>query len=175
MANNEFLNSFSKEELIRLIGTYSRNWLAMDGAWFQAAERDYGMDAAMELDRAAWRVFTVAEARRIKSFLKLPEQAGLEGLEKALSLRFYENINETAFLRGEGTLIYQNVDCFVQRARERKGMPFHPCKSVGDIEYAEFARVIDPRIRCECVSCYPEITDETCCCAWKFTLAPQAE
>ena len=140
MANNEFLNSFSKEELIRLIGAYSRNWLAMDGAWFQAAERDYGMDAAMELDRAAWRVFTVAEARRIKSFLKLPEQAGLEGLEKALSLRFYENINETAFLRGEGTLIYQNVDCFVQRARERKGMPFHPCKSVGDIEYAEFAR-----------------------------------
>ena len=117
----------------------------------------------------------MAEARRIKSFLKLPEQAGLEGLEKALSLRFYENINETAFLRGEGTLIYQNVDCFVQRARERKGMPFHPCKSVGDIEYAEFARVIDPRIRCECVSCYPEITDETCCCAWKFTLAPQTE
>ena len=108
-------------------------------------------------------------------FLKLPEQAGLEGLEKALSLRFYENINETAFLRGEGTLIYQNVDCFVQRARERKGMLFHPCKSVGNIEYAEFARVIDPRIRCECVSCYPEITDETCCCAWKFTLAPQAE
>ena len=106
MANNEFLSSFSKEELIRLIGAYSRNWLAMDGAWFQAAERDYGMDAAMELDRAAWRVFTVAEARRIKSFLKLPEQAGLEGLEKALSLRFYENINETAFLRGEGTLIY---------------------------------------------------------------------
>jgi len=81
MANNEFLSSFSKEELIRLIGAYSRNWLAMDGAWFQAAERDYGMDAAMELDRAAWRVFTVAEARRIKSFLKLPEQAGLEGLE----------------------------------------------------------------------------------------------
>ena len=77
MANNEFLNSFSKEELIRLIGAYSRNWLAMDGAWFQAAERDYGMDAAMELDRAAWRVFTVAEARRIKSFLQLPEQADI--------------------------------------------------------------------------------------------------
>ena len=54
MANNEFLSSFSKEELIRLIGAYSRNWLAMDGAWFQAAERDYGMDAAMELDRAAF-------------------------------------------------------------------------------------------------------------------------
>ena len=82
MANNEFLSSFSKEELIRLIGAYSRNWLAMDGAWFQAAERDYGMDAAMELDRAAWRVFTVAEARRIKSFLKLPEQAGLAVAER---------------------------------------------------------------------------------------------
>lgn len=131
MANNEFLSSFSKEELIRLIGAYSRNWLAMDGAWFQAAERDYGMDAAMELDRAAWRVFTVAEARRIKSFLKLPEQAGLEGLEKALSLRFYENINETAFLRGEGTLIYQNVDCFVQQGQGAEGNALPPLQVRG--------------------------------------------
>ena len=46
---------------------------------------------------------------------------------------------------------------------------------IDGFEPMEFARVIDPRIRCECVSCYPEITDETCCCAWKFTLAPQAE
>ena len=58
----------------------------------------------------------------------------------------------------------------MQSARERKGMPFHPCKSVGIIEYGGFAKAIDPRIRCECVSCYPDVTDPTCRCKWKFTI-----
>ncbi len=37
------------------------------------------------------------EAKRIKQFLKLEEHPGLEGLEKALSLRFYAHINEATF------------------------------------------------------------------------------
>lgn len=174
MADNKILNDLSKEELIELINVYSKNWLAIDGAWFQAAERKLGMEDAMDLDCTAWKVFTVAEARRIKKFLNLPEQAGLEGLEKALSLRFYENINNTEFVHGDNLLIYKNVDCFVQRARESKGMEFHPCKSVGIIEYSEFAKVIDSRIVCECGSCYPDITDTACCCAWKFYISENA-
>jgi hypothetical protein len=47
-------------------------------------------------------------------------------------------------------------------------MEFHPCKPVGLVEYAGFARAIDDRIQCAPVSCYPDITDDTCCCAWKF-------
>lgn len=170
MLNNDILESLSKEQLIGLLQIYSKNWLAMDGAWFQAVEKSRGMDEAMERDREAWKVFTVAEARRIKSFLQLPEQAGLEGLEKALSLRFYANINQVEFIHGENELTYRNVDCFVQSARKRKNMEYHPCKSVGIIEYSDFAKVIDNRISCECVSCYPDITDESCCCSWKFTL-----
>ena len=170
MAKNDALNSLSRDELIELIEIYSKNWIAMDGTWFQAAEKAYGMDIAMELDKDAWRVFTVAEARRLKSFLKLPDNAGLEGLKKALALRFHENINNTETIDIENGFIYRNVDCFVQRARERQGLEFHPCKPVSTIEYSGFAHVIDPRIQCECLSCYPDMTDSTCCCAWRFTL-----
>ncbi len=168
---NNLLN-FTKEELIKLIEIYSKNWLAMDGAWFQSVERKYGMDEAMYHDREAWKVYTVAEARRIKAFLGLPEHAGLDGLAKALQLRFYAHINKQDFVFSEDgkSLTYRMEDCFVQSARKRKGMEFHPCKSVGIIEYGGFARTIDDRITCECVSCYPEMTDESCCCVWKFTI-----
>ena len=94
MNNNEILNDLSKEELIDLIGIYSKNWLAMDGVWFQSVERRLGMDEAMYHDGEAWRRFTVIEAKRIKEFLKLPDHAGLKGLSKALQLRFYANIND---------------------------------------------------------------------------------
>ena len=170
MNNYETLSQFSKDQLIELIEIYSKNWLAMDGVWFQSVERKLGMDEAMYHDGEAWKRFTVIEAKRIKEFLKLPDNSGIDGLEKALKLRFYANINEDKIEIEGNTLTYTSVNCRVQRARERKGMPFHPCKSVGIIEYTEFAKTIDSRFTCECVSCYPDITDDECCCKWKFTL-----
>ena len=170
MVNLETLQALTKEELISLIALYSKNWLAMDGVWFQSIEDSYGMKEAMFHDAEAWSRFTVIEARRIKQFLNLPEQAGLEGLAKALSFRFYANINQGETCIKENTLLYRTLECRVQNARIRKQMKLHPCKSVGMIEYSEFARVIDNRITCECLSCYPDITDDTCSCSWLFTL-----
>lgn len=172
---NELLQSLPKEKLIQLIEDYSKNWLAMDGVWFQSVEQKLGMDEAMYHDAEAWRRFTIIEAKRIRQFLELPEHPGLEGLARALQLRFYANLNEADLLwEDDGkTLVYRIRECRVQRARERKGMPFHPCKPVGEIEYAGFARTIDERITCECISCFPEVTDATCCCSWRFRLEEQ--
>lgn len=170
MNNYENLSSYTKDELITLIEIYSKNWLALDGVWFQSIEQKFGMDEALYHDKEAWRRFTVIEARRIKDFLKLKDNSGIEGLAKALKLRFYANINADKIEIDGNTLTYSAVACRVQTARKRKEMPFHPCKMVGIIEYSEFAKVIDERFTCECVSCYPDITDDTCCCKWKFTL-----
>lgn len=170
MNNREILESYSREKLIELIDIYSKNWLAMDGVWFQSVEQKLGMDEAMYHDAEAWRRFTVIEAKRIKTFLGLGEHAGIDGLAQALRLRFYANINEDRIEIDGNVLVYTAVNCRVQTARARKGMPFHPCKPVGIIEYSGFAKVIDERFVCECVSCYPDITDTTCCCKWKFTL-----
>ena len=70
MHNHENLNKYTKEELIELIEIYSKNWLAMDGVWFQSIEQKRGMDEAMYHDAEAWRRFTVIEAKRIKEFLR---------------------------------------------------------------------------------------------------------
>lgn len=170
MNSNQALESLSKEQLIELIGIYSKNWLVMDGVWFQSVEQKCGMDEAMYHDEQAWKRFTIIEAKRIKQFLNLPDQAGLEGLKQALTLRFYANINEDEIIIKGNTLLYRTLDCRVQTARKRKGMPFHPCKPVGIIEYTGFAQTIDSRFTCECISCYPDMTDETCACSWLFTL-----
>jgi hypothetical protein len=168
---NKVLESFSREELISLIEIYSKHCLAMDGVWFQSIEKKLGMDEAMEHDVNIWRAFSRIEAQRIKEFLKLPDNSGIEGLKQALSLRFYANVNEDEMIiPNENELIYRMLDCRVQNARKRKGMEFHPCKPVGVVEYSVFAKEIDSRFECEALSCYPDITDDTCNCSWKFTL-----
>lgn len=167
------IEELPREKLLLLISDYAKNWLAMDGVWFQSIEQKYGMDEAMEHDAAAWRRFTVIEATRIKRFLGLPDRAGLAGLGQALRFRMYAPLNEDSIEIKGNTLFYRVHACRVQSARQRKGMPFHPCKSVGLIEYAGFASTIDDRIQTQCTSCYPDITDDSCACVWEFTLSEE--
>jgi len=164
------IEDLPREKLIELCGNYAKNWLAMDGVWFQSVEKKLGMDEAMEHDIAAWRSFTVIEAKRIKEFLGLPERAGLEGLKRALEFRMYAPLNKAETIIQGNTLTYRVLSCRVQQARARKGMEFHPCKPVGLVEYGGFAKTIDDRFTLDEVSCYPEMTDDTGNCMWKFTL-----
>ena len=164
------IDELSREQLLELIDIFSKNWLAMDGVWFQSIEQKFGMDEAMLHDINAWQRFTAIEAHRIKVFLQLPEHAGLEGLARAFGFRFYARLNRYEISIDGNILTYCVKDCRVQTARARKGMPFHPCKSVGIVEYDGFARTIDDRFRTECLSCHPDVTQEDCACVWQFTL-----
>ena len=166
---NVFEN-LSKEQLIELLFADSKNIVAMDGVWFQSIERELGMDAAMHHDEEAWKRYTVTEARRIKKFLGLPDNSGLEGLAQALPYRMVDRANIADITFEDGKLIYSIVDCRVQTARKSKGMPLHPCKSAAVFEYGMFAKEIDARISFRCISCYPDVTDNTCACKWEFSI-----
>lgn len=165
------VKDLSREELLDLLQDFAKRWLAHDGLWFQAVEAHFGMDAAIRLDEEAWERFTRIEAKRIKERLGLPEQAGLEGLEKALGYRLYALVNEQeAEWAAERTLIFRMKRCRVQEARQRQGLPDFPCKSVGIVEYSGFAETIDPRVQTRCIACPPDPHPAQFFCAWEFSL-----
>lgn len=165
------LYGLSKEQLVDIIVDSAKNWLAHDGLWFQAIENTHGMEAAMDADREAWRKFTVIEAQRIMARLGILPGGGIPALVECLKHRLYARLNLQQVVELTDTrAVFQMVDCRVQSARKRKGLPDFPCKSVGIVEYAEFARTIDPRIETRCVACPPDEHPEHFWCAWEFTL-----
>jgi hypothetical protein len=169
------LRQLSKDELIDLLEDAAKNWLAHDGVWFQAVEDEFDLETAIELDARAWERFTVVEARRIMRRLGIEAGGGLEALEKALSYRLYAHINRQEAIRvDERTLIFRMNDCRVQSTRKRKGLPDFPCKPVGLVEYAGFARTIDPRIQTRCITCPPDDHPDDYWCAWEFTLPAES-
>ncbi len=171
MPMNEELNSLSKEELIQYIEDLSKNWLAIDGTWFLAAEEKFGMDIAIELDTKSWERFTVIEAERIMKRFHVPKNGGIPALMKALKFRVYANINKQEIIEvSEKQCIFRMIDCRVQSTRKRKGLPDFPCKKVGLVEYSLFAKTIDPRIEVKCLACPPDDHPENYYCAWEFSI-----
>jgi hypothetical protein len=165
------IDDLPKEKLLKIIDTYAKAWQAMDGAYFLALEKKYGLDVAIEVDKEAWKIFSPIEARRIMKEFGIPEGGGLESLKQALQYRVYARLNKQSFDRvDENTLHFTMNECRVQVARNRKGLPDFPCRQVGEIEYSYFAKTIDPRIKTKCVFCPPGEHPENAYCRWEFTI-----
>lgn len=164
-------DAMSRDELLRALEMFAKNWLAHDGCWFLAAEERFDMQTAIELDARSWHRFAAVEARRIMTTFSIPADGGLEALEKALSLRLYALINtqRTEWSNDRKHLRFFMDVCRVQEARRRKGLPDFPCKSVGTVEFETFATAIDLRIRTTCLCCTTDKAQGHYC-GWEFTI-----
>jgi len=162
------LSSLPREKLLGLIDAMSLNWLANDGVWFQTVENRQDLNTAKRCNDTCWTEFSPLEASLIRSFLNIPEQAGLQGLEKALNFRLYARINKQTIEKQGKDLIFRMLTCRVQDARKSRGLEDYPCKSAGLVEYQTFARTIDNRIRTQCLACPPDPHPPEWACAWRF-------
>ena len=167
--------NMSRDDLLRALEMFAKNWLAHDGAWFLAVEERFDLATAIELDTRAWERFAVSEARRITSTFDVPLGGGLEALERALALRMYAMVNpqRCEWSPDRAMLRFTMEGCRVQEARRSKGLPDFPCKSVGVVEFSTFARTVDPRIATSCIACPPEAPPGHFC-TWEFCLKGEA-
>ena len=112
-----------QEDVSQALTDAAKNWVAIDGLWFQAVEQAYGMDAALAMDRGVWEQFAVIEAQRIKERLALPQNGGLDALEIAFNNRLISLLNKLEILRpDEKTLIVTTENVPRTGSRKRKGM-----------------------------------------------------
>lgn len=164
--------SMSREELLRALEMFAKNWLAHDGSWFLAAEERLGTQTAIDLDARSWERFAAAEARRIMATFRIPSDGGLPALEKALKLRLYSTVNpqHVEWSDDRKRLRFFMDICRVQETRRRKHLPDFPCKPVGQVEFATFARTVDARISTTCLHCPPDAPAGKYC-GWEFTIS----
>ena len=165
---SEAIGQMDRDGLLKLLEAHAKNWLALDGCWFLAAESEYDSETALRLDALAWKEYTVYEASRIKRCFGITGENGLEDLRLALQLRPYALVNEHRLYYDEESLILEMLRCRVQDTRDRKGLPLHRCKPVGLLEYGGFAKTINPNIETQCLYCPPDPGVKAC--KWRFTI-----
>ncbi|OGC38829.1 hypothetical protein A2Y85_05330 [candidate division WOR-3 bacterium RBG_13_43_14] len=161
----------SKEQLLLLLQDAAKNWIAHDGLWFLETEKKFGIDTAIELDRNAWEQFTQIEAKRIMQRLQIRPNSGIPALIQALKFRLYAYINVQKILEvTDNRCVFRMLNCRVQESRKRRNLPDFPCKPVGIVEYSNFAKTIDPRIKTTCLCCPPDAHPDDFYCSWEFKI-----
>jgi uncharacterized protein DUF6125 len=65
---SRMFEAMGREDLLRALEMFAKNWLAHDGCWFLAAEERFDMQTAIDLDA----VCPVQEARRSKGMADFP-------------------------------------------------------------------------------------------------------
>jgi len=164
-----YLNSLSREELLKYVKLLSKNVLTLDGYWFLGVEDRYGIDKAVELDTEAWGRYGISEARRIKTFLGIRE-GGQEDLVKALQLICFAPAQDILVELKDGIVTLTISSCRPQSARLKSGRGEFPCKPVGVAHLSAFAKEFNPRFRMRCIHCPPDPHPEGVWCRWEFRL-----
>lgn len=166
---SKFLESLSKQELLKCIDILSKNLLTLDGYWFLGVEDRYGQEVAIKIDKEAWERYAVSEARRVKSFLNITEGT-LDDMEKAVQLVSIAPVSAYEVVRRQKSVVLTVRNCRPQTARIRSGRGEFPCKPVGLAHLSAFAREINRKLKARCIHCPPDERTKDAWCSWEFYL-----
>jgi len=165
------LEKLPRETLIDIIEMLGKNWLTVDGLWFQNIEGEFGLETAVRFDEKMWERQSLAEAWRIKKVLKIAEKGPLAVAKANIFLTGYFNRAVEVELQeiSPNKVIQTFIHCPNQESMIKHGQPVFACKKLGLTERVNFAKVIDPEVKVRCLTCPPDPHPPNVWCQWEFT------
>ena len=155
----------------KLVELCSRSAYTLDGLWFTLVEKKFGTDTAIEIDTEVWRRLCLTQARRILKYFPIKEASSIRKLVKVIELDPLLAVYETQTMELTDTrAIIRCTSCPPQKARIRDGRGEFPCKPVGVALFTSYARVVDPEIKLNCLTCPPDAHPPQFWCEWQFEI-----
>ncbi|MDD4953133.1 MAG: DUF6125 family protein [Desulfovibrionaceae bacterium] len=171
MKGFEVVEAMDREELLEYVRSLLWQFRLVDAFWFIKAEERFGLAAAEKLNEEVWaKVGELAAKDIVRRFG--PFEPGLEGFLRAYALFPWTLMVDYEVEKDPQGLLVGVARCPAQEGRLRHGLGEYACRDMHLAEFSGFARVLDPRIRVDCVYAPPDEHPPDRHCLWRFTLEP---
>ena len=113
------MGTVSVEQLLSLA---QMSFVRLDGAWFMALAKKYGIQAAWEMDVEAWKQFSYVMGKNLKKSM-IPEPVWPESLIDAMELFMQVlNMRGRSITMEDNAIVVRVTDCDMQKAIAKAGI-----------------------------------------------------